>query len=275
MSVTIYHNPECATSRNVLALLRAAGEDPHVIEYLNTPPDRATLVRLIADSGMAVRDVLRVKDTPYKELGLGNPELTDAELIDAMLGHPILINRPIVVTPRGTRLCRPSDAAIALLSRGPAEETLKEEGAPFIIARSTPCDDPGLAGALRESGLPVDDLREPGRSFFSFGTLDGTQLGYGGFEHYGIDTLIRSIVVEPKRRGTGIGRNLLAVLLREAFDAGARRAWLLTTDSAAFFEKVGFKPVERNTAPEAIVATHQAANLCPSSAVLLSRAITL
>src|ERR1700753_3172787 len=103
MSVTIYHNPDCGTSRNVLTLLREAGENPLVIEYLKNPPDRETLERLIADSGMSTRDVPRVKGTPYKELGLDDPALSDAQLIDAMLAHPILINRPVVVSSRGTR----------------------------------------------------------------------------------------------------------------------------------------------------------------------------
>jgi arsenate reductase len=275
MRVTIYHNPDCGTSRNVLALLREAGENPLVIEYLQNPPDRATLERLIADSGMAVRDMLRTKGTPYKELGLDDPAVSDAELIDAMLAHPILINRPIVVTPRGTRLCRPSDAAAGLLASMPDHEILKEEGAPFIVARRITGDNAEFVQALRDAELPANDLSESGRSFFTFSTLAGVHLGYGGFEQYGRDVLIRSLVVAPEQRRKGIGRNVLAVLLREAFDAGARTGWLLTTNESAFFEKSGFKPVSRDAAPASILATRQATDLCPSSAVLLSRAITL
>lgn len=107
-TVTIYHNPDCGTSRNVLALIRNSGEEPTVIEYLKTPPDRATLMVLIAAMGVSARAVLREKGTPYAELGLGDPQWGDDRLIDFMLQHPILINRPIVVTPLGTRLCRPS-----------------------------------------------------------------------------------------------------------------------------------------------------------------------
>src|SRR6478752_4003064 len=166
MRVTIYHNPDCGTSRNVLALLREAGENPLVIEYLQDPPDRATLERLIADSGMAVRDMLRTKGTPYKELGLDDPAVSDAELIDAMLAHPILINRPLVVTPRGTRLCRPSDAAASLLASMPEREILKEEGAPFIVARRIAGDNAEFVQALRDAKLPINDLSESGRSFF-------------------------------------------------------------------------------------------------------------
>ncbi|NYH18260.1 arsenate reductase (glutaredoxin) [Paraburkholderia bryophila] len=275
MSVTIYHNPDCGTSRNVLALLREAGENPQVIEYLKTPPDRATLERLIADTGMAVRDVLRIKGTPYKELGLGDPALSDAQLIDAMLAHPILMNRPIVATPRGTRLCRPSDAVTGLLDHGPEHEVLKEEGVPFIVARAIASNDAGFVNALRDVDLPGSDLDEAGRSFFALSTLAGSHVGYGGFEQYGSDVLVRSVIVEPQHRGKGIGRNLIAVLLREAFDAGARKAWLFATNATALFEKAGFKPTARDAAPATILATRQATDLCPATATLLSRAITL
>ena len=115
MSVTIYHNPACGTSRNTLALIRNAGIEPTVIEYLKTPPDRATLEALIAKAGVPVRELIREKGTPYAELGLGDPKWTDAQLIDFMLQHPILINRPIVVTATGARLCRPPERVLDLL----------------------------------------------------------------------------------------------------------------------------------------------------------------
>lgn len=115
MTITIYHNPDCGTSRNVLGLIRNSGVEPTIIEYLQTPPDRDTLERLIAASGLSVRDVLRVKGTPYEQLDLGNPKWGDDELIAFMLQHPILINRPLVVTPLGTRLCRPSETVLELL----------------------------------------------------------------------------------------------------------------------------------------------------------------
>jgi arsenate reductase len=115
MTVTIYHNPACGTSRNVLALLRESGEEPVVIEYLKTPPTRDELVSLIARMGGSVRDAMRRKGTPYDELGLDDPHLTDAQLIDVMLAHPILINRPIVVTPRAVKLCRPSETVREIL----------------------------------------------------------------------------------------------------------------------------------------------------------------
>ena len=133
--VTIYHNPACGTSRNVLALIRNTGEEPTVIEYLKTPPDRATLKQLIAAMGTPVRDALRRKGTPYDELGLDDPKWTDDQLIDFMLQHPILINRPIVVTPLGTRLCRPSEAVLDILPRSQLGAFSKEDGEAVIDAK--------------------------------------------------------------------------------------------------------------------------------------------
>jgi len=127
MSVTIYHNPACGTSRNTLAMIRQSGTEPVVIEYLKTPPSRETLKELIAGLGIPVRALLREKGTPYRELGLDDPRWSDDELIDHMLAHPILINRPIVVTPKGTRLCRPSEAVIDLLD-DPVGRFVKEDG---------------------------------------------------------------------------------------------------------------------------------------------------
>ena len=127
MSVTIYHNPSCGTSRNTLAMIRQSGEEPEVIEYLKAPPSRARLIELIEAMGISVRALLREKGTPYAELGLADPKWSDDQLIDFMLAHPILINRPIVVTPKGTRLCRPSEAVLDLLAN-PARSFVKEDG---------------------------------------------------------------------------------------------------------------------------------------------------
>jgi arsenate reductase (glutaredoxin) len=135
MDVIIYHNPDCGTSRNVLAMIRNAGIEPHIIEYLKTPPSRPLLKQLISRMGISVRDLLREKGTPFRELGLDGPELSDDDLLDAMMQHPILINRPIVVTPKGVRLCRPSEAVMALLppQRG---EFAKEDGQRVADSRS-------------------------------------------------------------------------------------------------------------------------------------------
>jgi len=127
MSVTIYHNPDCGTSRNTLAMIRQSGVKPVVIEYLKTPPSRETLRQLIAAMGISARALLREKGTPYQELGLDDPKWSDDALIDQMLAHPILINRPIVVTSKGTRLCRPSEAVIDLLDN-PVGRFVKEDG---------------------------------------------------------------------------------------------------------------------------------------------------
>jgi len=127
MDVIIYHNPACGTSRNTLGLIRNAGVEPHIIEYLKTPPSRLLLRQLLARAGLSVREVLREKGTPLHELGLGNPALTDDELLDAIEAHPILLNRPLVVTPKGVKLCRPSEAVLDLLPPQQGE-FVKEDG---------------------------------------------------------------------------------------------------------------------------------------------------
>ena len=132
MTITIFHNPECGTSRNVLAIIRNSGEEPEVVEYLKTPPTREVLADLIRRMGIPVRAVLREKGTPYAELDLGDPTLTDDQLLDAMVAHPILINRPIVVTPLGVRLCRPSEAVLDLLPNPQREAFNKEDGEKVI-----------------------------------------------------------------------------------------------------------------------------------------------
>lgn len=133
MDVIIYHNPDCGTSRNVLAMIRNAGIEPHVVEYLKSPPARALLEQLIARMGIAPRDLLREQGTPFAELGLGDPKLTDAALIDAMMAHPILINRPIVASPHGVRLCRPSELVLDLLPPQQAAFA-KEDGEQVVDA---------------------------------------------------------------------------------------------------------------------------------------------
>ena len=124
----IYHNPACGTSRNVLALIRNTGEEPEVIEYLRTPPTREKLVELIARMGIPVRDLLRKKGTPFEELGLGDPTLTDDQLLEAMMAHPILINRPIVVTDTAVKLCRPSETVLDILTKPQLAALSKEDG---------------------------------------------------------------------------------------------------------------------------------------------------
>ena len=134
-SVTIYHNPACGTSRNTLGLIRNAGIEPAIVEYLNAPPTREVLREMIAAAGMSVREALRQKGTPFAELGLENPALSDDDLLDAMLRHPVLINRPFVVTGLGTRLCRPSEVVLDILPRPQRGYFAKEDGEVVIDER--------------------------------------------------------------------------------------------------------------------------------------------
>jgi arsenate reductase len=134
MTITIYHNPDCGTSRNTLALIRNSGGEPEVIEYLKHPPSRETLKQMISDAGLTVREAIRQKGTPYAELGLDNQDLGDDKLLGAMLAHPILINRPFVVTPKGTRLCRPSELVLDILPHAQQGAFTKEDGEVVIDA---------------------------------------------------------------------------------------------------------------------------------------------
>jgi arsenate reductase len=134
VDIVIYHNPKCGTSRNTLGLIRNAGIEPHVVEYLRTPPSRALLVELIERAGISPRDLLREKGTPYAELGLDDTALSDEALVDAMMDYPILINRPLVVSPLGVKLCRPSEAVIDLLPAGQRGAFAKEDGEQVVDA---------------------------------------------------------------------------------------------------------------------------------------------
>ncbi|RPH24766.1 arsenate reductase (glutaredoxin) [Buttiauxella warmboldiae] len=137
-NVTIYHNPACGTSRNTLELIRNSGTEPNVILYLETPPTRAELVKLIADMGIPVRELLRKNVEPYEQLALADDNFSDARLIDLMLQHPILINRPIVVTPQGSRLCRPSELVLGILPDAQRGEFSKEDGERVVDAEGKP-----------------------------------------------------------------------------------------------------------------------------------------
>ncbi|MBZ6076120.1 arsenate reductase (glutaredoxin) [Microvirga puerhi] len=271
--ITIYHNPTCGTSRNTLAMLRKSGIEPRIVEYLKTPPTREVLRQLIEQMGVPVRAIIRQKGTPYFELGLDDPSLTNDQLLDAMVAHPILINRPIVITPKGAKLCRPSDVVLDLLATSPHEDFDKEEGSPFLIDKPIGASAEFIE-ALQAEGLPTDDLDEPAKSFFRYTTLSGSPVGFGGFERYGPDALLRSIVVAPEARGRGIGRNLVLLLSRRAHESGAETAYVLTTDATSFFEAQGFKPISRSDAPASILATRQLVSLCPASATLLARQLT-
>lgn len=134
MSVVIYHNPDCGTSRNTLEMIRQSGVEPTVIEYLKTPPDGATILKLVKDAGITLREALRKKDTPFEDLGLADPAKTDDDLLDAIQGYPILFNRPFVMTPIGTRLCRPSEVVLDILENPDIGPFVKEDGEVVIDA---------------------------------------------------------------------------------------------------------------------------------------------
>ena len=155
VDIVIYHNPECGTSRNVLGLIRNAGIEPHVVEYLKTPPSRALLVDLVARAGMTPRDLLREKGTPFAELGLGDTALSDDALFDAMITHPILINRPLVVSPLGVKLCRPSEAVLDLLPAPQRAAFAKEDGERVIGEDGRRVLDAGRQRVLDAGGQPV------------------------------------------------------------------------------------------------------------------------
>ena len=155
VDIVIYHNPECGTSRNVLGLIRNAGIEPHVVEYLKTPPSRALLVDLVARAGMTPRDLLREKGTPFAELGLGDTALSDDALFDAMIAHPILINRPLVVSPLGVKLCRPSEAVLDLLPAPQRAAFAKEDGERVIGEDGQRVLDAGRQRVLDAGGQPV------------------------------------------------------------------------------------------------------------------------
>lgn len=134
MTVTIYHNPDCGTSRNTLAMIRQSGVEPTVVEYLKAPPSRDRIVELVSAAGMPLRDALRKKDTPYEDLGLSSADVTDDTLLDAIQAHPILLNRPFVETPIGTRLCRPSEVVLDILENPDIRPFIKEDGEVIIDA---------------------------------------------------------------------------------------------------------------------------------------------
>jgi len=274
MDVTIYHNPTCGTSRNALAMLQRAQVSLSIVPYLDEPPAKERLRELSALSGLTVREMIREKGTTFAELGLDRPSIDDEALLDAMVANPILINRPLVVTPARAKLCRPSETVLDLLEVWPREDFDKDDGTPFLESVRISGDADDLRDALTGASLPVGDLAEPGRTFFRFQSLGGDVVGYGGYETHGRDALLRS-VCRTERSAKGVGPSLVQLLMSRAFDDGARKAFVLTEGAADFFRRIGFKDTDRASAPEAIRSTLQALELCPASAALLSRRIAL
>lgn len=278
LPITVFHNPDCGTSRNALTLLQLCGVESRVVEYLTDPPGRERLRELIAAAGLTPREAMRHHPELSAHLGLDDAGRSDADLLDAMALHPILINRPLVVTPAAVALCRPSETVLDLVPAGlvPAADAVKDDGTPFIRDEPWTADD-DLALHLEAAGLPTGDLLEPGRTFFRYGLLGGTTVGFGGFERHGPDALLRSLCLMPRFHRQGIGRNMALLLMRRAFDRGARRAFAFagTPETAAFLQALRFVEISRDAAPASILATRQATALCPASAPLLTRPIAL
>lgn len=263
----IYHNPACGTSRNTLAMIRNAGIEPDVIEYLKTPPSRDELVNLVVRMGVPLRAALRRKGTPFDELGLDDPALPDSVVLDAIERHPILINRPIVTTARGVKLCRPSELVLDLLDAPQRSAFVKEDGEPVVQASPYQAHDMAeLTALLTASELPTADLALPGRQFYRFTDTLGALVAVGGLEGHGADRLVRSLAVLPPARGKGFGKAVAATLERLAGHDGAKRLHLLTTTAAPFFERLGYVAADRSTAPPDIGGSAEFTGLCPASA---------
>jgi arsenate reductase len=272
VTVTIYHNPACGTSRNALAMIRNADLEPTVIEYLKIPPSRAELLDIVARMDVPLVSILRRKGTPFDALGLDGAD--EATLLDAIDRNPILINRPIVISPAGVRLCRPSEVVLDLLDRPQKTEFFKEDSEPVVIA--VRLDARGLdelADHLATAGLPVADLGLPHRQFYRFTTTLGETAGFGGLEGTGSDRLIRSITVLPERRGRKYGKAIAQSLERLAGEGGAKSLHLLTTGAAPFFERLGYGARQRAEAPAAIAISEEFRGLCPASATYLVKTV--
>ncbi len=274
MSVTIYHNPNCGTSRNTLAMIRNAGIEPVVIEYLKTPPGPHELMELVRRMGVPLRSVLRRKGTPFDELGLGDPAVDDAALLVAIEHHPILINRPIVVTRRGVALCRPSEVVLDLLDAPQRTDFVKEDGDPVVIAdRLSAGELAELEVALIGAGLPAGDIRSHTGSFYRFAKPLGQTVGYGGLEGGGDDALLRSLIVLPAFRGQGFGKAIALALERIAATASVTTLHVLTMSAEGLFTKLGYRVEARASTPAEIAATAEFRDLCPASAIYLTKSV--
>lgn len=282
--VTIFHNPACGTSRNTLALIRYAGIEPTVIEYLKTPPSRDELLELIAAMGVPVRSLLREKGTPYAELGLGDAHWTDEQLLDFIGQHPILMNRPVVVTPLGTKLCRPSEAVLELLPVGRLPPFIKEDGEAvhdsgarraaggLTLRPAAEHDWPHIEALLKVNSLPIDGARDHLAAYI-VATAGDAIVGTAGVELYGELGLLRSFAVLPERQGRGVGKVMLERIVSDARIGGLSRLFLLTTTAADYFARLGFTARSRDSAPAALQASAEFRGACPASAVLMDRSI--
>lgn len=254
-AVTIYHNPACGTSRKALGLIRLAGLEPQVIEYLLDPPTRERLAGMIHAAGLGVREALREKGTPYEQLGLSDRSLTDDQLLDAMMANPILINRPFVVTDLGTRLCRPPEIVLDILPKPP-----------FVAADAA--DLPAIRDLLSEAQLPVADIEGPTIRFW-LARDQGKVVGTVALEVHGGSAMLRSLAVHPDHRGKGLGQALVRHAELCARNDGIQELCLLTTTAAELFGRRGYALISRDHAPEGVRRSEEFRSLCPDTAVCM------
>jgi arsenate reductase len=239
MTVEIYHNPSCSMSRNALRLIRSTGIEPHIIEYLNTPPTRLSLERLLARGNISAREILRSKETAFSELRLDNSALSDAELLQAIGAHPILMQRPIVVSPLGVNFCRPPELVLELLEHRPGGDVKREDGSDFLVDERVPYT-PDVAAALVVAGLRDDALDET-CVIYRIRTLAGAASGFAGFRLEGLRAQFSAVAL-PSTAHTNTRKNVMHLLLRRAYDLGAREMHADAGPADAFFADMGFRP---------------------------------
>lgn len=272
MAVTIYHNNDCGTSRNALAVAVHCGIIPRIVEYLKSPPSRDELRDILAKGRMSPQRIIRKKEPLYAELGLGNA--SDDTLFDAIAAHPILLNRPLVVTESDAALCRPSDVTLDFLPEGPRTDFFKENGVPFLRDRMIDASDPGFLATHRAESFAGDDSHAHNKTLYVYRTLGGDVLGYGGFEIYGTDAYLRSIAVKSYARNRRIGTALVGLLQYRVRRAGGKQVWLLSSTATHFFETLGFERCEFSDAPQAIAERRLNHSTYPLGTVLLKRVLS-
>jgi arsenate reductase (glutaredoxin) len=238
MNVEIYHNPSCTMSRNALRLIRETGVEPRIIEYLETPPSRAELLQRLHVARVPVREILRSKESQFADLGLADKSLPETAMLDALDAHPILMQRPIVVTPLGVNVCRPPELVLALLQNAPPPDTKREDGSDFLIDEKVELS-PRLVSALTAEGMPSAAL--DGSTIYRMRSLAGTEIGYAGIRIEGRAALLTAFTVVPAERNKRSGRNMMHLLLRRAYDLGAREISVTTDKAAGFFRSLGFE----------------------------------
>jgi arsenate reductase len=240
MNVEIYHNPSCSMSRNALRLIRETGVEPRIIEYLETPPDRAELMQLLEAARISVPEILRSKESHFADLGLGDNPLPDSALLDALDAHPILMQRPIVVTALGVNVCRPPELVLALLQNAPRPGTKREDGSDFLIDEEIPFS-AELIAELTSADASASELTEACTTL-RVRTLDGAEIGHAGFQIRGKAAELIAFTVLPAARRAHAGTNMMRLVLRRAYDLGAREMTVTTDRAVEFLAAVGFKP---------------------------------